>query len=160
MIYFIWKTTNSVKSLSCQNTFFNLSNSINYCVSAVRSRAIELVALRRNGRCRNGNKSEMALLLAPAGFRQCEARDIEQPKAAKMALVQAGRDGYGCDSVMVSIEACGKPFSRTEKALGKKGLQLALGPSSNLGRGPKPFLEKKRLAKRSNCFAVAGGLNG
>ena len=39
---------------------------------------------------------------------------------AKMALVSAARDGYGCDSVVVSIEACG-----------------ASGPGSNPGRGPK-----------------------
>ena len=49
------------------------------------------------------------------------SRVIERPKGVKMAPLpaSAGRDGYGCDSVAVSIEACG-----------------ALGPGSIPGRGP------------------------
>ena len=44
---------------------------------------------------------------------------IERLKGAKMAPAPSGRDGYGCDSVVVSIGACG-----------------ASGPGSNPGRGP------------------------
>ena len=43
-------------------------------------------------------------------------------------------DNNGCDSVVVSIEACG-----------------ASGPGSNPGRGPKPF--SKRFAKKRICEA-------
>jgi len=53
----------------------------------------------------------------------------------------AGRDGDGWCGVVVSIEACGQPFLN-KKSLGKRTvasqrkLQIALGPSSNLGTGP------------------------
>lgn len=67
------------------------------------------------------------------------SRPIERSEIG-LLLAPASREGDGCDSVVVSIEACGKPFSREEKALGKKGLQLALGPGSNPGRGPQTFL--------------------
>lgn len=81
---------------------------------------------------------------------------IERQKGAKMAPRPAGCGGDGWCSVVVSIEACGKPFlskkrlakkaffSMGKKALGKKFcfakrslncLQRASGPSSNLGTG-------------------------
>ncbi len=83
--------------------------------------------------------------------------------------------GNGCGSVVVSIGDCGRPFLG-KKSPGKRTAalqrrQISPGPSSNLGRGPKPFLSqrkangfrglanllgsqgKKRFAKRTFCFA-------
>ena len=96
MIYFILKT-NFLNSLSYQTYYQNFPNSKNTkefnCFKTTTNSNARLEFMRS----RPIERSEIGLLLAPAG-----------------------RDGYGCDSVVVSIEACG-----------------ALGPGSSPGRGPR-----------------------
>ena len=99
MIYFILKKTISEESLNYQ---INFTNPIS----------------RKNAKEFNCSNAMNNYAFSPLDKR---SRAIEQPKGVKMAPLPApaGRDGYGCDSVVVSIEACG-----------------ALGPGSNPGRGP------------------------
>ena len=147
MIYFILKITDSEDSLSCQNiTYFNCSTQRNNRRSGEQNKGIKIAERKRS---RAIEQSEMALLPRPAG---------------------CGGDGW-C-SVVVSIEACGKPFFKKERLAKESSAgaeqQRASGPSSNLGTGPislffKPLAkacenasQEESLGKRSNCFAVAG----
>ena len=95
MIYFILKNTNFEESLSYQNNFQILS----YCINAK-----EFNSFKAKNSYRFDERSELV------------ASRLEKQK---MAPASASREGDGCDSVAVSIEACG-----------------ASGPGSIPGRGP------------------------
>ena len=95
MIYFILKNTNFEESLSYQNSFQILPN----CINAKEFNSFKA-------------KNDYA-------FSEQKELVTSRLEKSKMALASASREGNGCDSVAVSIEACG-----------------ALGPGSIPGRGP------------------------
>ena len=95
MIYFILKKPISEESLNYQNNFQNLPNCIN---------AKEFNSFKAKNDYAFSERNELV------------SSRLEKPK---MAPASASREGNGCDSVAVSIEACG-----------------ALGPGSIPGRGP------------------------
>ena len=95
MIYFILKNTNLEESLNYQNNFQILPN----CINAKEFNSFKA----KNDYAFSEEKERVALRL----------------EKSKITSASVSREGNGCDSVAVSIEACG-----------------ASGPGSIPGRGP------------------------
>ena len=147
MIYFILKNTNSEDSLSCQNTNFQ----------KVIKAIIDLKTKEFNCFKTYSSQAKKAplqkwLAWCSGSIEACGKPFLNQRKANAFRgpanlLSSQGKKRLAKRTDCMAI---GKETLRTENA---KRLQRALGPGSTPGAGPKPILKKKRLAKRTFCFA-------